>query len=237
LEAPFKFFETCHTDRLLRRAPRHKSALNLGARYSIALHLSSPQGFGKAIVIPALTPSGVLPPFIGPTSADPGMSPYQTTMLETAVMFCTTAHRAQLFGGLLAYRQGLLSLGLTGVQWIDGSFCEDVERNRGRPPKDIDIVSLLVRPPALMSGPALQAAVSSNLQLFDRNQAKAAYNCDTFLVDMSLPAPAIYLQLTYYFGLFTHQRVSYLWKGLVQVPLPSNDTDAAQYLSSTTLPP
>jgi len=49
------------------------------------------------------------------------------------------------------YRAALRDLGLNGVQWINGSFCEDVERTRGRPPGDIDLVSLIVRPPTAQS--------------------------------------------------------------------------------------
>lgn len=188
-------------------------------------------------MIPALTHSGVLPPFVGASSADAGMSPYSATMLEMAVKFCTTAHRAQLFRGLLSYRQALLSLGLTGAQWLDGSFCEDIERNQGRPPSDIDVVTLLVRPPALFSLTAWAAAITSNAAVFDRTQAKTTFHCDPFFVDIGLPAALVFGQLTYYFGLFTHQRVSYLWNGLVQVPLPGDDADALQYLNSATFPP
>jgi uncharacterized protein DUF6932 len=199
--------------------------------------LSSPQGFGKAIVIPALTHSGVLPPFAGASSADPGMSPYPATMLETAVMFCKSAQRAKLFRGLIDYRTKLLAMGLSGAQWLDGSFCEDVESNQTRPPNDIDIVTLLVRPPALATNAAWAAALTTNTSLFERDKVKANFHCDPFFVDIGLPAALVVDQLTYYFGLFTHQRVSYLWKGLVQVPLPGDDNDAVQYLDSVTYPP
>lgn len=151
--------------------------------------------------------------------------------------FCTTTHRAQLFRGLLSYRQALLSMGLTGAQWLDGSFCEDIEKNQGRPPSDIDVVTLLVRPPALFSLAAWTASLTSNAPLFDRDQVKESFHCDPFFVDIGLPAARVFGQLTYYFGLFTHQRVSYLWKGLVQVPLPGDDSDAVKYLDSATLPP
>jgi hypothetical protein len=33
-----------------------------------------------------------------------------------------------------------------GFQWIDGSFIEDAEKSRGRPPADIDIITFGGRP-------------------------------------------------------------------------------------------
>jgi hypothetical protein len=158
-------------------------------------------------------------------------------MIEVAKVFCTSAHRVKLFTGLIAYRQKLAALGMKGWQWLDGSFCEDVESNRGKSPSDIDIVTLLIRPASALAPTAFSALVSSNVHLFDRTQVKAQYYCDPFFVDVGLPTFQTMGQLTYYFGLFTHQRVSYLWKGILQVPLIGDDSDAETYINSLTFNP
>ena len=90
----------------------------------------------------------VLPPYTG---ADPTqsatMSPYKVEFLEFAQQFATSQHRADLLNGLIAYREALRNIGLTqGFQWIDGSFVEDVEQSRGRPPADIDVVTFAYGP-------------------------------------------------------------------------------------------
>jgi hypothetical protein len=114
-------------------------------------------------MIPALTISGVLPPFIANPAVRGGTSPYLTSMSELATRFCTTQPRADLFRGLVRLRKELIAFGFTqGAQWIDGSFCEDVERNRGRPPADIDIVTLTVPPPQFADRAALATFAQAN---------------------------------------------------------------------------
>lgn len=187
--------------------------------------------------IPSLNLAGTLPPFTGATSADPGMSPYLATMREIAEKFCTTEARVNLLRSWVRHRKALAALGLSGHQWIDGSFCEDIERLRGRAPDDIDVVSLLVRPPALHSPAAWATVVNANAPLFDRAQVKAAFQCDTFMVDIGFPAFVVYPQLLYYYGLFTHQRVTHLWKGLIQVAFPADDDAALAFVDTLSFPP
>lgn len=185
-------------------------------------------------MIPAFGLNGVLPPFVGVTPADTrGVSPYRTTMTEIAKVLATSPERVKLCKGLLAHRRALRDLGVTtGVQWIDGSFCENVEAALGRAPGDIDVVTLMRRPPAHESGPAWQSLVTQNLRVFDRVATKHHYSCDAFFVDLHQPTAAIVQQVTYWFGLFTHQKATRLWKGILQVPIVSDD-DAADALLNT----
>ena len=109
----------------------------------------------------------VLPPYTG---ADPTqsatMSPYKVEFLEFAQQFATSQHRADLLNGLIAYREALRNIGLTqGFQWIDGSFVEDVEQSRGRPPADIDVVTFAYGP-QFADPPAYRAWVLQNQALF-----------------------------------------------------------------------
>lgn len=49
--------------------------------------------------------------------------------------FATSAERIEILLVLIAYRTELRSLGfLDGFQWIDGSFVEQIEITRNRPP-------------------------------------------------------------------------------------------------------
>lgn len=183
-------------------------------------------------MIPEFNLSGVLPPFIGDSSANPvASSPYTASIVEVAHELCTTQERAELFRGLLRYRADLVGSGIgQGVQWLDGSFCEAVEKIRGRPPNDIDIVTLFQRPTHLQDPLAWHEFITANMPLLSRAMVKATYHCDAFFVDAGLPAHAVLPQITYWFGLFTHQRESHLWKGILAVPLSDDDATALKYI-------
>lgn len=126
--------------------------------------------------------------------------------------------------GLLGYRADLRAIGITdALQWLDGSFCEDVERIRGRPPGDIDLVTAFFRPRHLAQQELWSPLVLGNLDLFDPDRAKAKYQCHAFGVDFSMAAWPAINRLVYFLQLFTHQKVTDLWKGIVQIPLSSDD--------------
>ncbi|HXF46829.1 MAG TPA: hypothetical protein VNK91_12000 [Burkholderiaceae bacterium] len=174
--------------------------------------------------IPKLTTSGALPPFVGDTPTDEAqMAPYAVAFSELANRFGTTPQRWSLLNGLARYRAALRKAGIiAGFQWIDGSFLEDAEALRGRPPADIDLVTFAILPPA-MTPRAFVAAYSA---LLDHHAAKAAYGCDAYFVDLGLGArrpELLVAQTRYWFGLFSHQRASGLWKGMLQVDLYSDD--------------
>src|ERR1700686_1977956 len=94
-------------------------------------------------LIPTNTISGILPPFTGPTSAVRAMcSPYASTIGEFVLRYAVSVERNAILKGLLDYRAALQNIGVsTGFQLLDGSFVEDVENIRLRPPGDIDVVT------------------------------------------------------------------------------------------------
>jgi len=185
-------------------------------------------------MIPPFNASLVLPPFTGD---DPGqrasMSPYKADILTFIRRFATSAPRAALLVGLLDYRQALRSAGvLSGFQWIDGSFVENVEVTRGRPPGDIDLVTFAPAPDMgkYSTDAEFDAWVNKFGELFDPDRAKARFGCDAFFIDM-LKRPELLIDDTrYWFGFFSHQRATSLWKGMIQVPMNSNDDEAHAYL-------
>jgi len=184
-------------------------------------------------MIPPFNLSGVLPPYVGPSPIDPaGLSPFDTSMRELSEALGTSAERAGILRGFIALREELRKLGITdGYQWCAGSFCEDIENLRGRGPSDVDVVTFFVRPVHRDDDSAWASFVLKNLGLFDANQTKAAYKCDAYFVDANSPFPAMIAQVTYWHGLFGHQRVSHLWKGMLRIPMVSDDDAALQHLA------
>jgi len=155
------------------------------------------------------------------------MSPYDTTLTRIAQKLCASPERREIFRGLLDYRQRLHAIGLVdGVQWLSGSFMEDIETLESRSPRDVDVVTFCHRPPHLVGNDlAWFTFFNTNLALFHPVQAKAAFKCDSYLVDLDT-APMNVVSLTrYWFGLFSHRRGG-LWKGLLQVPLAVSHDDA-----------
>jgi hypothetical protein len=186
-------------------------------------------------VIPAFTLSGVLPPFDGPNPGQGSISPYRATLLEVAQRLCTSRQRIGLLRGLIELRKALVKLGINqAVQWLDGSFCENVEISRGRPPADIDVVTLFIRPEIFLKEPAKwKTFVEANRDVFSRERTKKLFCCDAFFVDIQgLSISNLIQQITYWHGLFTHQRETFQWKGIIEVQLTPNDDDVVAYLDA-----
>jgi len=176
----------------------------------------------------------VLPPFLGEEPGDSAqMSPYPTSMVELVQRYATSPERIAILRGLISYRSRLRELGyLEGQQWLDGSFVEDVEAIRRRPPQDIDIVTFAAVPGT--QGEKMQH-VLENLDIFDPGAAKAQYLCDAYFVDLTV-APLLLVDTTrYWFGLFSHQRETSLWKGMLQVQMLSDDDAAVEMLNNAEL--
>lgn len=184
-------------------------------------------------MIPGFNHSGVLPPFLadqGPTCSA-SMAPYQTTMLDLATAFCGSPERASILSGLISYRESLRRSGIVhGFQWIAGSFLEDCESQRQRPPKDIDVVTFARRPPHAQSQMDWVDFYGANPHLFDQSITQNLHKCDAYYVDLYLPPEFIVSRSRFWFGLFSHQRDTYVWKGILELPLSSNDDDAKIYI-------
>jgi hypothetical protein len=158
------------------------------------------------------------------------MSPYQVSMREVVERFATSEVRVAILRGLLSYRGALLRAGLVdGYQWLDGSFVEDVETSNRRDPKDIDIVTFA-------SSPADSADRNSWLRanegLLDPRRTKDDFLCDAYFMDFQKRPDLLVDDTRYWFGLFSHQRESNLWKGMLKVPMLSDDVAAEVLLDA-----
>jgi hypothetical protein len=178
--------------------------------------------------IPLFTIDGILPPFTGTGPGDDPsfMSPYEVNAEEVVRRFCTTAQRRQILEGWLDHRDALRGIGIaSGFQWLDGSFLEEKE------PNDLDIVCFLRLPNEVKSDDEKLALWNEHLALFDRSAVKGAYSLDSFFLDLN-GSPEVLVTLSrYYLQLFSHQRITFLWKGMIQVPLEdANDAEARKQL-------
>lgn len=184
-------------------------------------------------MIPSNSHDGVLPPFIPGTSphATGAMAPYRADLIEVAQRYSTSRARIEILQGLVAYRDALRAIGVqSGFQWIDGSFVEDCETIRRRPPSDVDIVTFAFRPQHLSDQSTWTAFIASRPDLFDPKTTKIVYRCDAYFVDLTAHPVHVVSQTRYWFGLFSHQRDTYLWKGMVEVPITLDDADTTAYL-------
>jgi len=186
------------------------------------------------VVIVPFNRGGVLPPFLGTEPGDlAAQSPYQATMLEVVERFGYTTPRCDILDGLLRFRAHLRGLGIgEGFQWIDGSFVEDAETTKGRAPGDVDIVTVARRPLDAADDVNWDAFVDAHLSdIFDPGWTKATFRCDAYPIDLDGDAEAVAELSAYWFGLFSHQRVTLRWKGIVTVRLEDDDRLAAAELA------
>lgn len=119
---------------------------------------------------------------------------------------------------------------MTGFQWLSGSFVEDVESIRGRPPKDVDVVSIINRPIDIASDEKWIEFLDGEygVLLTDSEAMKHAFHCDAYAIDMNEPSIDIVNSTRFWFGLFSHQRVTSAWKGMIVVELDSQQDAEAR---------
>src|SRR5690606_26418541 len=118
------------------------------------------------------------------TTAD--RSPYVVEIGNLVTRFGTTDHRRQLLRGLLSYRQLLANDGYEdGLQFVDGSFVEDLETTKARNPTDIDVFSLLRAPEKYRADPALWDSKGKTYwttEITDRDRNRQRFSLDTYAV-------------------------------------------------------
>lgn len=156
-------------------------------------------------------------------------------MSEIASRFGTSQHRRDLLTNLLDYRALLATDDyVSGLQFVDGSFVEDVETIRGRAPDDIDVFSFLSAPPKYHQDPALWARQGLPFwqqSVADRDANKQRFSLDTYAALIEeLGIGGVIEKSIYWYSLFAHQRDTLAWKGFVRVPLDSADDQVARQL-------
>lgn len=195
------------------------------------------------VTIPSFDLRGLLPPFNGPDATTFDRSPYVAGMTELVQAFGTTPQRKSLLSNLITYRTLLASDGYqNGIQFIDGSFVENIEATAGRPPGDIDVFSLVNVPPKYLGAAGGTDWTTTGLRFWteevaDRNKNKLRFSLDTYaaLYEELAGSPSGLIRgVIYWYSLFSHQRNTLAWKGFVAVPLnPADDATAQANLGGT----
>ena len=181
--------------------------------------------------IPDWDSSAVIPAIDFSNPASPFRSPYEASTLSIVERFGQTSIRRRLLTGLLDYRVEMHNAGLVrGFQWLDGSFAENVEVNKGREPRDIDLVTFFCIP----DGHTQQSLLNTFPNLFNKTKIKKQHGVDAFFVSLSQANPeSIVRRSSYWHGLFSHRRDDFRWKGYVQIDLAANhDADARRELEA-----
>ena len=178
-----------------------------------------------------------MPPYLVTPTYSTAMSPYKTEVTHVVSRFCTSNERKAILAGLLNYRKALRTAGLFGFQWLAGSFIDEIEKIENRHPNDIDVVTFFHRP-AHLTPFDFTIFFQQHSALFDPSNCKVNYRCDAHPVDLNASATGIVDQVRFWFGLFSHRRISSEWKGLLQVPLTSDaqdDVSAESLLNGTAI--
>ena len=185
--------------------------------------------------IPEWNSVGVLPPIFGNGTDTHERSPWPCTLLEFAERFCTSSTRQGLILGLLRYREVLRSRNVTGVQWIDGSFVEDCESRRGKPPGDIDVVTVFATPEDVDPG-AFARALDG---MFTGHRLKPRFGCDAYAIILDDPPLQVARWAAYWSGLFSHAKIDNAHKGICEISLtadPNEDAAALAFLTQWSAP-
>ena len=175
--------------------------------------------------IPSWNASGLLPPIDPELPASPYRSPYPVSLKDVVMRFSTSPERRAVLKGFLGYPGELHRIGIEdGIQWIDGSFLEDVETIEHRAPRDLDVVSFFNTPNDLNIS-------EEDIKLFDQAVAKDRFSIDAYFVELNQVSPReLTLLSAYWYSMWAHRR-THDWKGFLQVELaPTEDPEALAWL-------
>jgi hypothetical protein len=185
-------------------------------------------------MIPNLTIAGVLPPIRpGQLGHSPDRSPYVVPLYKVVEKFSFSSERITILKGLLGYRDALHKLGIiSGFQWLDGSFLEDVETLESRPPKDVDVVTYFHLP----SGETQRTINIKAGNLFSNSFVKSTYMVDAYPHVLGGATNALQVKtISYWYSIWSHRRDG-TWKGFIQVDLdPQEDVDSKKILEKIAL--
>lgn len=181
--------------------------------------------------LPEWNSQGFLPAILpGEQGHSLNRSPYAISCLELVKRFGSSVERLSILQGFLNYRKKLHELGLVqGVQWLDGSFVENIEVLENRAPNDIDVVTFANMP----AGESQKSLAERNREIFSPAAVKQAYKVDGYCIFLDGQANQSFIQqVTYWYSMWSHTR-SEQWKGFLQLGLNNADDDLACELLSS----
>ncbi len=191
------------------------------------------------VPIPSWNPEGLIPPVdaVDPTSAN--RAPYPVALTDFVLRFSTSDERRAILAGFLDYRAALHGLGLVaGFQWVDGSFVEHIEvGERHRAPGDVDVVNFCHLPPSRSEEDLVNQAPELFPATHDEQQTlKTRFKVDGYTVILNNAPEQLVDRSAYWYGLWSHQRGSFRWKGFLQLNMDPTDDAAARALINAGTP-
>lgn len=188
----------------------------------------------NTVALPAWNSLGLIPPVDEQHPMSAERSPYTVLLTDFVLRFGHTSPRRKVLDGFLKYRAALHSVGLvSGFQWLDGSFLENVEVLEARAPNDIDVVTFFDLP----EGKSQVDIFQQFPDLFPTTRRvhvklKEMYCVDAYLEHLGKAPSRLVLQSSYWYSMWSHRR-NQAWKGFVQIDLaPSGDAQAIAQLES-----
>ena len=165
--------------------------------------------------------SGLIPP----TVVDPPRrSPYEATVIDLVTRFGRSDQRRDLLRRLLRFRAELRDVGIvSGFQWINGSFTENIEVIDRRSPVDIDVVTFYYVP----NGHSQSTLQAKQPSLFINKEIRFRHHLDAFFVALNGESPEFILESSaYWYSKWSHTD-DHVWKGFVKIDLDGSEDDAA----------
>ena len=184
-------------------------------------------------MIPKFDHNHVLPPHVGNPTQLSDLSPYYTDTLELCKHFATSKERVEILKGYLAFRDKMNVLGIvTGFQWLDGSFMENIESSEHRAPNDLDLITFYT---GLTKDIEIRI-FNTFMEFVDPLLSKTNYKLDHYPIDYGWKGEVVIEHTRYWLQLFTHNRLK-VWKGMLRIELntPLIDKDAKDYLDTLTI--
>ena len=164
--------------------------------------------------------TNILPPFQGSPTNALNMAPYRCRFEEVESRLGTSPERLAILLGLCEFRAELRSLGIIGFQWLDGSFVEHCEAQRGRSPGDIDVVTFI---DASCSKETVMKVIQE--PRFNPPLSKQTFRTDSYFIYLGDISRTVIRSTTFWYGFFSHRRDDFLWKGMLEIPLQLSDQD------------
>ena len=189
------------------------------------------------VALPLWNALGVIPPIDEQQPVSAERSPYFVSLTDFVLRFGSTPERRVVLDGLMRYRTALHAVGLvTGFQWLDGSFLENVELLEARAPNDIDVVTFFDLPAGKTQLNLQQQAPDLFPTTRDAHQKlKDSYCVDAYVEHLGKAPTRLVRQSSYWYSMWSHRR-NQVWKGYVQIDLvPTDDAVAIAELKSPAL--
>ena len=182
-------------------------------------------------MIPPYEHNHVLPPYIGDPHNRFNYSPYRCDVMEFCQHFCTSPERIELAKSFMDFRLACVANGITGRQWVDGSFVEDTEAQDNRKEPECMIVTSLIE---VKTQEEADWILKNFPEFTNPLLSMEKYKVDHYVFVVNQSPDEIISWTKFWVQLFSHNELG-VWKGMIELPLYDNDANdqmARSFLNS-----